>query len=100
MSLCGLGKSAPLPVISTLETFRKEYEDHVIDKKCKSHTCQALKVYKIDPDKCKGCTKCARSCPVEAIAGNKKEAHFIDTNKCIKCGSCIDGCKFDAIYVD
>lgn len=100
MSLCGLGKSAPLPVISTLETFRKEYEEHVIDKKCKSHTCQALKVYKIDPDKCKGCTKCARSCPVEAIAGNKKEAHFIDTNKCIKCGSCIDGCKFDAIYVD
>ena len=100
MSLCGLGKSAPLPVISTLETFHKEYEDHVIDKKCKSHTCQALKVYKIDPDKCKGCTKCARSCPVEAIAGNKKEAHFIDTNKCIKCGSCIDGCKFDAIYVD
>lgn len=100
MSLCGLGKSAPLPVISTLETFHKEYEEHVIDKKCKSHTCQALKVYKIDPDKCKGCTKCARSCPVEAIAGNKKEAHFIDTNKCIKCGSCIDGCKFDAIYVD
>ena len=100
MSLCGLGKSAPLPIISTLKTFRKEYEEHVIDKKCSSHTCQALKVYKIDADKCKGCTKCARNCPVGAITGNKKEAHVIDINKCIKCGACIEGCKFDAIYVE
>lgn len=100
MSLCGLGKSAPLPVISTLKTFRKEYEEHVIDKKCASHVCQALKVFKIDPDKCKGCTKCARNCPVGAITGEKKEAHVIDINKCIKCGACQEGCKFDAIYVD
>ena len=100
MSLCGLGKSAPLPVISTLKTFRKEYEEHVIEKKCVSHTCQALKIYKIDAEKCKGCTKCARNCPVGAITGNKKEAHVIDTNKCIKCGACMEGCKFEAIYID
>lgn len=100
MSLCGLGKSAPLPVISTLKTFRKEYEEHVIDKKCSAHVCQALKLFKIDPDKCKGCTKCARNCPVGAITGDKKNPHVIDTNKCIKCGACQEGCKFDAIYVD
>ncbi|MDO5011177.1 MAG: NADH-ubiquinone oxidoreductase-F iron-sulfur binding region domain-containing protein, partial [Intestinibacter bartlettii] len=100
MSLCGLGKSAPLPVISTLKTFRKEYEEHVIEKKCVSHTCQALKIYKIDAEKCKGCTKCARNCPVGAITGNKKEAHVIDTTKCIKCGACMEGCKFEAIYID
>ena len=99
MSLCGLGKSAPLPVISTLKTFRKEYEEHVIDKKCTSHVCQALKIFKIDPDKCKGCTKCARSCPVGAITGEKKGPHVIDVNKCIKCGACQEGCKFEAIYV-
>ena len=99
MSLCGLGKSAPLPVISTLKTFRKEYEEHVIDKKCTSHVCQALKIFKIDPDKCKGCTKCARNCPVGAITGEKKGPHVIDVNKCIKCGACQEGCKFEAIYV-
>ena len=99
MSLCGLGKSAPLPVISTLKTFRKEYEEHVIDKKCTSHVCQALKIFKIDPNKCKGCTKCARNCPVGAITGEKKGPHVIDINKCIKCGACQEGCKFEAIYV-
>ena len=100
MSLCGLGKSAPLPVISTLKIFRKEYEEHIVDKKCKSHTCEALKLFKIDSSKCVGCTKCARNCPVDAIKGAKKEAHVIDLEKCIKCGTCVDGCKFDAIYVD
>lgn len=100
MSLCGLGKSAPLPVISTLKTFRKEYEEHIVDKKCKSHTCDALKMFKIDSSKCVGCTKCARNCPVDAIKGAKKEAHVIDLEKCIKCGTCVDGCKFDAIYID
>ena len=100
MSLCGLGKSAPLPVISTLKIFRKEYEQHIVDKKCKSHVCEALKIFKIDSSKCVGCTKCARNCPVDAIKGAKKEAHVIDLDKCIKCGTCVDGCKFDAIYVD
>lgn len=100
MSLCGLGKSAPLPVISTLKIFRKEYEEHIVDKKCKSHICEALKLFKIDSSKCVGCTKCARNCPVDAIKGAKKEAHVIDLEKCIKCGTCVDGCKFDAIYVD
>lgn len=100
MSLCGLGKSAPLPVISTLKTFRKEYEEHVIDKKCVAHVCQAMKIFKIDPDKCKGCTKCARNCPVGAITGEKKKPHVIDVNKCIKCGACQEGCKFNAIYID
>lgn len=100
MSLCGLGKSAPLPVISTLKIFRKEYEEHIVDKKCKSHVCEALKLFKIDSSKCVGCTKCARNCPVDAIKGAKKEAHIIDLEKCIKCGTCVDGCKFDAIYVD
>ncbi|MDU2111955.1 MAG: NADH-ubiquinone oxidoreductase-F iron-sulfur binding region domain-containing protein, partial [Clostridiales bacterium] len=100
MSLCGLGKSAPLPVISTLELFRHEYEEHIVDGKCRAHVCSALKTFKIDPDKCKGCTKCARNCPVGAITGEKKEAHVIDTTKCIKCGACMEGCKFDAIYAE
>lgn len=100
MSLCGLGKSAPLPVISTLELFRDEYEEHIVDGKCKAHICSALKSYTIDPDKCKGCTKCARNCPVDAITGEKKQPHEIDTTKCIKCGACLEGCKFDAVYVE
>ena len=100
MSLCGLGKSAPLPVISTLELFRHEYEEHIVDGKCRAHVCSALKTFKIDPDKCKGCTKCARNCPVGAITGEKKDAHVIDTTKCIKCGACMEGCKFDAIYAE
>jgi NADH-quinone oxidoreductase subunit F len=99
-SLCGLGKSAPLPVISTLRTFRDEYMEHIVDKRCKSHTCQALKQYQIDPEKCKGCTKCARECPVGAIAGEKKQPHQIDQTKCIRCGACLEGCNFGAVYVE
>ena len=98
-SLCGLGKSAPLPVISTLKTFRDEYIEHIVDKKCRAHVCKAMQAYVIDPEKCKGCTKCARNCPVSAISGNKKEAHTIDTTKCIKCGTCLENCSFGAIYV-
>ena len=98
-SLCGLGKSAPLPVISTMQNFRNEYEEHILENKCRAHVCEAMKVYTIDPDKCKGCTKCARNCPVNAITGEKKEPHTIDQTKCIKCGTCMDNCSFGAIYI-
>ena len=99
MSLCGLGKSAPLPVLSTIRMFRDEYMEHIVDKKCVSHTCKAMQQYVIDPEKCKGCTKCARNCPVSAISGEKKQPHEIDTAKCIKCGTCIENCNFDAISI-
>ncbi len=98
-SLCGLGKSAPLPVLSTLKNFREEYVEHIQEHKCRAHVCTAMQSYVIDPEKCKGCTKCARNCPVEAITGNKKEAHTIDTSKCIKCGTCLENCPFGAIEV-
>ncbi|MCR4930161.1 MAG: NADH-quinone oxidoreductase subunit NuoF [Lachnospiraceae bacterium] len=99
-ALCGLGQTAPNPVLSTLRYFRDEYVAHVVDKKCPAGVCKDLLSYKIDPEKCKGCTKCAKNCPVGAITGEKKEAHTIDTNKCIKCGVCYDNCKFDAVYKD
>ena len=98
-SLCGLGKSAPLPVISTLQNFRDEYEEHIVEGKCRAHVCEVMKVYTIDPEKCKGCTKCARNCPVSAITGEKKEPHIIDQIKCIKCGTCMENCVFDAISI-
>lgn len=98
-SLCGLGKSAPLPVISTLQNFRDEYEEHIVEGKCRAHVCEAMKIYEIDPDRCKGCTKCARNCPVGAITGEKKEPHKIDQTKCIKCGTCMENCTFEAISV-
>ncbi|MBQ3172400.1 MAG: NADH-quinone oxidoreductase subunit NuoF [Mailhella sp.] len=96
-SLCALGQTAPNPVLSTLRFFRSEYEAHIVDKHCPAGACTSLLQYKIDATKCKGCTLCARNCPVNAIIGKVKEAHLIDTNKCIKCGTCIDKCKFGAI---
>ena len=99
-ALCGLGKSAALPVVSTLKLFRDEYVEHIVDKKCTSHTCTALRRYIISPQLCKGCSKCARNCPVGAISGKIKEAFTIDTDKCIKCGACEDACAFHAIHVE
>lgn len=100
MALCGLGKSAPLPVLSTLSTFRDEYIEHIVDKKCRAKTCTALRRYVINPDLCKGCSKCARNCPVNAISGVVKKPYTIDSDKCIKCGACKDNCAFGAIYVE
>ncbi len=96
-SLCGLGQTAPNPVLSTLRYFRDEYIAHVVDKKCPAGVCKSLLRYKIDPAKCKGCTLCARKCPVGAISGSVREAHTIDAAKCIKCGVCMSTCKFGAI---
>ena len=96
-SLCGLGQTAPNPVLSTLHFFRDEYVAHIKDRKCPAGVCKDLVSYKIIEDKCKGCTKCARNCPVNAIAGSVKNPHVIDTAKCIKCGACIDNCPFGAI---
>ena len=97
-SLCGLGQSAPNPVLSTLANFRDEYVAHVVDKKCPAGVCKNLLTFEIT-DACIGCTKCKRNCPVDAISGNLKEKHVIDTNKCIKCGSCVKGCPKNAIIV-
>ena len=95
-SMCGLGQTAPNPVLTTIKYFRHEYEDHIYNKKCTAGSCKALISYKIT-DACKGCTLCSRHCPVDAISGSVKEKHVIDTEKCIKCGKCLDTCKFDAI---
>ena len=99
-ALCGLGKSAAQPVMSTLKVFRDEYLEHVVDKKCASGNCQALRKYVINPELCKGCSKCQRNCPVGAISGKIKEPFVIDAGKCIKCGACKGSCPFKAIYIE
>ena len=96
-ALCGLGKTAANPVVSTIKYFRSEYEAHIRDKRCPAGACARLKRYVIDPDKCKGCSKCARNCPVNAISGEIRKPFTIDTAKCIKCGACITNCAFGAI---
>lgn len=98
-SLCGLGQTAPNPVLSTLKYFRDEYRAHVVNKRCPAKVCKALLKYLINQDKCIGCGLCVKQCPVDAISGKLKEAHFIDTDKCIKCGSCIEVCRFSAVEI-
>ena len=97
-SLCALGQTAPNPVLSTLRYFRDEYIAHIVDKKCPAGVCKDLLQYKIDPDKCKGCTLCARTCPADAIIGKVKEVHMINPEQFLKCGACMEKCRFGAIY--
>lgn len=96
-ALCGLGQTAPNPVLSTLRYFKDEYMAHVVDKKCPAGVCKALLQYKIQPDKCRGCSLCSKKCPVSCISGEIKQPFTIDQSKCIKCGTCMDSCKFGAI---
>ncbi len=96
-ALCGLGQTAPNPVLSTLKYYRHEYEAHIYEHRCPAGQCKALLSYKIDPDKCKGCTLCARNCPANCISGKVREPHVIDNSKCLKCGACMEKCKFGAI---
>ena len=96
-AMCALGQTAPNPVLSTMKYFRDEYEAHVVEKRCPAGVCKNLMHYEIQPDKCRGCTLCARKCPANAITGKVKEPHVIDQSKCIKCGACMEGCKFSAI---
>ncbi|HEY3284265.1 MAG TPA: NADH-quinone oxidoreductase subunit NuoF [Armatimonadota bacterium] len=98
-SLCGLGKTAPNPVLSTLKYYRDEYLAHVVDGKCPAGQCANFKTYSIDAEKCKGCTLCARKCPVEAISGSPRQLHTINVEKCVKCGACFDACRMNAVVV-
>ena len=96
-SLCGLGQTAPNPVLSTLRWFRDEYEAHIYERRCPAGVCRELVTYRIVAEKCKGCTLCAKKCPAEAIVGTAKSPHTIITDKCIGCGACMDACRLDAI---
>jgi NADH-quinone oxidoreductase subunit F len=98
-SLCGLGQTAPNPVLTTIRYFRDEYQAHIHDKKCPALACKKLVTYKVFDEKCTGCTVCAKNCPVDAISGERKQLHFIDQDKCIRCGVCYSKCKFDAIVL-
>ena len=97
-SLCGLGQTAPNPVLTTIKYYEDEYRAHIDEKKCPAANCPSLVSYLIDAEKCTGCTLCAKHCPVDAIEGGKKQPHVIDQNKCVKCGKCITSCNFDAVY--
>jgi NADH:ubiquinone oxidoreductase subunit F (NADH-binding)/ferredoxin len=99
-SLCGLGSTAPNPVLTTVRYFRNEYEAHIRDKKCPAHVCKALIKYSIDAEKCTGCLLCLKECPQEAITGERKEPHSIDESKCTKCGICRDVCRYEAVLVE
>ena len=99
-ALCGLGQTAPNPVLTTIRYFRDEYVAHIRDKKCPAGECVDLLTYSIVADKCKGCTLCAKKCPAKAISGEVKMAHIIDSEKCIRCGQCLSSCRFGAINVE
>jgi len=99
-ALCGLGNTAPNPVLTTIRYFRDEYEAHIRDKRCPAGVCKALITYSIDPEKCTGCTVCAKNCPVDCISGQRKQTHVIDQEKCIKCGMCESVCNFDAVRIE
>lgn len=99
-ALCGLGQTAPNPVLTTLKYFHDEYTDHIENKHCTAHECAKLKKYRINADACKGCTACARKCPTGAITGAVKQAHKIDRDICIGCGSCLSACRFGAVEVE
>jgi Na+-translocating ferredoxin:NAD+ oxidoreductase RNF subunit RnfB len=96
-SLCGLGQSAPNPVLTTIKYFRSEYMAHIINKKCPAGVCSELLTFEVVPENCIGCTVCAKKCPVDCISGKVKEIHVINQEKCIKCGACFTACKFSAI---